>query len=85
MDTEQESTYKVNSEKEHSPAAPAGIRTRNLSITSPAILPFCPCSRKHVMGMLDPVKSVIHYCNCVGVNMIASVVARAGGCADVRT
>ena len=32
-------THKVNSGEENSPAAPAGIRTRNLSITSPALLP----------------------------------------------
>ena len=29
----------VNSGEEHSPAAPVGIRTNNLSITSPALLP----------------------------------------------
>ena len=32
-DTEQESAHKVNSGKENVPAAPAGIRTRTLSIT----------------------------------------------------
>ena len=31
--------HKVYSEKENSPAAPAGIRTRNLSITNSALLP----------------------------------------------
>ena len=31
------SAHKVDSGKEHSPAASAGIRTRNLSITSPAL------------------------------------------------
>ena len=36
-DTEQESARKVNSGEENSPAAPAGILTRNLSITSPAL------------------------------------------------
>ena len=36
-DTEQESAHKVNSGEENSPAASAGIQTRNLSITSPAL------------------------------------------------
>ena len=36
-DTEEESAQKVNSGEENSPAAPAGTRTRNLSITSPAL------------------------------------------------
>ena len=31
-----ESAHEVDSGEENSPAAPAGIRTRNLSITSPA-------------------------------------------------
>ena len=35
-DTEEESAHKVDSGEENSPAAPAGIRTRNLLITSPA-------------------------------------------------
>ena len=44
-DTEQGSAHKVNSGEENSTAAPAEIRTRNLSITSPAfykqaILPY---------------------------------------------
>ena len=34
-DTEEESAHKVDSGEESSPAAPAGIRTRNLSITKP--------------------------------------------------
>ena len=34
-----ESALKVNSGEEISPAAPAGIRTRNLAITSPALFP----------------------------------------------
>ena len=38
-DTEEESVHKVNSGEEISPVAPAGIRTRNLSTTSPAVLP----------------------------------------------
>ena len=38
-DTEKVSAHKVNSGEENSPAAPAGIRTRNLWITSPALLP----------------------------------------------
>ena len=38
-DTEKESAHKVKSGEGNSPAAPAGIRTRNLSITSPALLP----------------------------------------------
>ena len=38
-DTEQETAHKVNSGEENSPAAPAGIRTRCLLITSPALLP----------------------------------------------
>ena len=32
-----ESSKKVNPGEEHSPAAPAGTRTRNLSITSPVL------------------------------------------------
>ena len=32
-----ESAHKVDSGEENSPAAPAGIRTRNLSIASPAL------------------------------------------------
>ena len=36
-DTERESTRKVKSGEENSRAARAGIRTRNLSITSPAL------------------------------------------------
>ena len=36
-DTEEESAHKVDSGEESSPAAPVGIRTRNLSITSPAL------------------------------------------------
>ena len=38
-DTKQESAHNVDSGEENSPAAPAGIRTRNLSITSPALSP----------------------------------------------
>ena len=34
-DTEEESAHKVDSTEENSPAAPAGIRIRNHSITSP--------------------------------------------------
>ena len=34
-----ESAHKVNSGEENFPPAPAGIRTRNLSIASPALLP----------------------------------------------
>ena len=34
-----ESAQKVNSGEENCPAAPVGIQTRNLSITSPALLP----------------------------------------------
>ena len=37
MDTEKESAQKVNAGEENSPAAAAGIRTRNVSITSPAL------------------------------------------------
>ena len=33
------SALKVNSGEENSPAAPAGIQTRNISIASPALLP----------------------------------------------
>ena len=45
-DSEYESAHKVNSGEENPPAAPAGIRTRNLSITSPAFLPTsCPGSK----------------------------------------
>ena len=36
-DTEKESAHKVNSGEENSPAAPAGIRTRNLSTMSPVL------------------------------------------------
>ena len=36
-DTEWESAHKVNSLEENSPAAAAGTRTRNFSITSPAL------------------------------------------------
>ena len=36
-DTEKESAQKVDPGEENSPAAPAGIRTRDLSITSPAL------------------------------------------------
>ena len=39
MNTELESAHKVKSGEENSPAAPAGIRTRNLSITSSVLLP----------------------------------------------
>ena len=38
-DTEKESAKKVNSGEENSPAAPGGIRTLNLSIWSPVLLP----------------------------------------------
>ena len=50
MDTELESADKVDSGEENSPAAPAGIRIRNLSITSPALYPTsCPsCSSKPI-------------------------------------
>ena len=38
-----ESAHKVDPGEENSPAAPAGIRTRDLSITSPALEPLsCP-------------------------------------------
>ena len=37
--TPNNSQHTVNTGEENSPAAPAGIRTRNLSITSPALLP----------------------------------------------
>ena len=36
-DTEYESAHKLDYGEENSPAAPAGIRTRNLSITSPTL------------------------------------------------
>ena len=36
-DIEKESAQKVNSSEENSPAAPAGTRTRNLSISSQAL------------------------------------------------
>ena len=36
-DTKQESAHEVNSGEENSPAAPAGIRTGDLSITSPTL------------------------------------------------
>ena len=36
-DTEEESAHKVDSGEENSPDAPTGIRTRYLSITSPAL------------------------------------------------
>ena len=36
-DTEEESAHKVDPGEENSPATPAGIRTRNLLITSPAL------------------------------------------------
>ena len=39
-DTKSESAHKVNSGEENPPAAPAGIRTRNLSITSPVLSPL---------------------------------------------
>ena len=43
-DTDYESAHKVNSGEEIVPAVPAGIRTRNLFITSPALLPTrYPC------------------------------------------
>ena len=38
-DTKWEQAHKVNSEEENSPATPARIRTRNLSIASLALLP----------------------------------------------
>ena len=38
MDTEYESAHKVDSGDENSPAASAGIRTRNLLIMSQALL-----------------------------------------------
>ena len=37
--TSSKTAHKVNSGEENSPAAPAGTRTRNLWITSPALLP----------------------------------------------
>ena len=37
--TQNESAHKVDSGEENSLAAPAGIRTRNLFITNPALLP----------------------------------------------
>ena len=37
MATEQESANRVDSGEEKSPAAPAGNRTRNLSMTNPAL------------------------------------------------
>ena len=41
-----ESVLKVDSGEENSPAAPAEIRTRNLSIASPVLEPTsCPCSQ----------------------------------------
>ena len=43
----EESAQKVNFGKENSPAAPVGTRTRNLSITNPALLP-----RSHHGSML---------------------------------
>ena len=54
MDTKQESAHKVNSGGEHSSAAPFGIRTRNLSITSPALLPgsFCTGCNKLIKKYL---------------------------------
>ena len=36
-DTDKEPAHEVNAGEENSPAAPAEIRTRNLSITSPVL------------------------------------------------
>ena len=48
---------KVNPGEENSPAAPAGIRTGNLSITSPALLPTnypgSPSTRKSKLHTLS--------------------------------
>ena len=60
-DTEQESAHKVDSGEENSPAAPAGIRARNLSITS--LLPTScagwqvTLKHTHTPSLLDPTKS----------------------------
>ena len=52
------STQSNNPGEENSPAAPAGIRTSNLSITSPALLPTgCP-----------GVKLIESYCRQVGAH-----------------
>ena len=50
-----ESAHKVNSGEENCPAAPAGIRTRDLSITSPALLPTIELSRLN--GIKTTIKS----------------------------
>ena len=55
--------HKVNSGEENSPAAPAGIRTRNLSITSPALLPTSyPGSHLHISIKLSVTVSRHSFC-----------------------
>ena len=54
-----ESAQKVNSREENSPAAPAGIRTRNLSITSPALLPTSNTAVTETAGEILGIKERI--------------------------
>ena len=46
------SAHKVNSGEETSPAAPAGIRTRNLSMTSPVLLPTSYPGYAHLVALV---------------------------------
>ena len=65
MDTEQESAHEVNSEEENSPAAPAGIGLRNLSITSPVLYQQAPrlllvqVTQTHCLPMLKVLGSIL--------------------------
>ena len=57
--TEEESAYRVDFGEENSPVAAARIRTRNLSITSPALLSTSyPDSRKTVKQLVKYLTTV---------------------------
>ena len=61
--TPNKSQHTVSSGEESSPAAPAGIRTRNLSITSPALLPTSyPGSHLHTYIKLSLTVSRHSFC-----------------------
>ena len=73
--TPNKSAHEVNSGEENSPAAPGGIRTRNLSITSPrACVRACVCLFVCVcVCVCVCVRACVCACVCVCVCMCACV------------
>ncbi len=71
-------THEVNSGEENSPAAPAGIRTRDLSITSLALLPTSNPGPNHV-PVYEPAEAAVFLRRTRLNKLKHQTVADAGG------